>query len=256
MKQSISSSYGYKPKWQQTLAAVLILFTMLAPYISTPIIHSLVYQLDLDSSMAGLIVALQGCLYVFLGIIAYTLLMKQAANKPTRVAMITTIATNAVCIILNMVGSVLNTADVDMPVVVSTILACIYRIIPAIVTFYAVMLVLQNNVLEQPVKSWIVLLAVLATYNTALMVVSMTPVYWHSMTILRWPILILQLIAWWKFARCSAFAGADELQYDATANYSLLNRYVAGYLIAALLLTVSLYFVFAYAEAFDVLSIE
>lgn len=237
---------SYKPRWWQTVAAVILFSALVGRPILLPFYHRFIVSFYgfIDFIFAAEL--FYGFMY-FIFAIGIAFLLKGMKNHATMVALVIWIVSN-----------VLSTIFAFLPVSVEEswltwFMSIMYCII-ALSTVYAFSLVAQNNKLSASDQTWLNLLstwyALSLFWNTQKLWVPQADFDFlpfgyiqHFNLFIMHP---LMACGWWILARSAAFGG--PYNEEEKCNYTPLNKYMAISLIAPAILILLSLLIFNYRE--------
>lgn len=184
---------------------------------------------------------------LFLALISYVLLLQTKPNKPTRVALYILIGWWMVTTTYYI--SYYFAEVHETPVLIYAIARCL-DVLFCMCSVYTYGLICRNNDMDKRDITWIniyiianILSAIYYIFNqisgfghyyTVIQTFFDNYVLWYqtgSYKIFLYSLMVLILIAHWRFAHCAAFTGTDEQKTPLQENYKPIGRYVVAVLV-------------------------
>lgn len=127
-------------------------------------------------------------------------------------------------------------------------------LVAGLVCMYIFSLIVQNNRLSAKELGWIhIIFLLFLNWNLCVFGPDFAPTeqiyiqnfpYNILFSMIVWP--IFRIIAWWKFTRLALFNG--HIDTTLKANYSPLNRYMLGYVVAIIVATLGMWLIYGNAH--------
>lgn len=186
---------------------------------------------------------------------SWLLLCTVASNKAVRVASIIIIACCLIKLVMPLITNVVcaslpDLSEMDRMNIIGKI-NFIFYMIRSLFMVYAYSLILNSgSEIDENDRSWIVVLIVFMAQSIFLFrwLLAGAMLVWSIWNVAYY---ILMLIAEFRLAKCAAFTGNYDSGIVPKGAYSPLNRYFAGVLIAAVLVSALLMLIAPYREAIE-----
>lgn len=255
---------------RKSTAAILLAASVAIPYILTSIPWVDQFFLEyfyskgyLGGGMAHVIsVSVIDLFPNLLMLTGYLLLIRCAANRPCKTAIMILAAITLLYTIGNAIMTVTGVAMMPDKVSgflsVMSVVAFAIHLIAIIGYMYSIPLIIRNCMTSENEKSWITMLAVFNSLTWSLEIINIFGFCWTGnpedsfyastiYSILLLIMTILRTIAYVKLAMSGTFS---EKHYEPAARpYSPLNRYVAGILIATAVSVTAVWVYYSFAAS-------
>lgn len=259
MEQSLplsGTSVPRKASTLQTTAAVLFAVCLIWNVLSILGLHLfLLKEMLLASPAAGFAIR---AVVMLLPLAAFALLIPGAANRATKTASVL-LSAGCACVVLCVAGCALFLSSSDGDISYEYIeqmytYSGYVSIAYGVVSLYAYSVILRSNRIERNTSTWIGLLLVDVMIVPALQLSNfITSRYMdsgeHAFSSVPWIVFqivwhVLLIVAYVRFARCSAFSGQSEATPEGSC--SPLNKYMAGIVVASGVTLAALWAVFSF----------
>ena len=263
MEEKLSGFIFTHLRWQN-IAGVLLASSMVLRCLSS-------FVFEYFKPFSSLQIAFLWMSYIpwvatLVGIVALIILYKLAINEPTKIATSFIVffwISGLVSSVLYYVGFSSDFELISLDAV--SLVITVDSLISIVALPYSYSLIICNNSLEKGDQTWINILMICIVGNAlsllSSIIVPLTNFYnlysfdshmqWNNsfgLACYRYIFTILLVIAYWRFAHCSAFNKTAIEESPAKYSYSPINKYVVGMFVVLAIMSGVFYLLFANAE--------